>query len=357
MAEDSTINQFLKMAGSAAAAGVDGIKKTFSPDRDAEGKLKKLAESDYEYTTINYPSTLGESATGRHPYYITFFFNIQDLSKWAKRGSTNDLVARTGVTVTSTEDPRGVEFATIKSTVTRNQSGVGGSTKNIIGNFGFGRKTSRTKAAVRLYMPDTLAWSYTNKFNDVSISGLPGMAAIAGGTSMVDHFKNGGTLGGLASINNTTAAGVEVLGKLMGGYEQLALASVGLAVNPQIDVIYETPQLRTFTFEFVFAPRNLKEAEDVKKIIKLFKFHSAPELLGDGSVFGRYFVPPSEFDIEFNVQSMGKISTCILENLTVDYAPTGSAFYADETPVHTRMTLQFRELEFMTKELIDGEGY
>jgi hypothetical protein len=41
----------------------------------------------------------------------------------------------------------------------------------------------------------------------------------------------------------------------------------------------------------------------------------------------------------------------------VDYAPSGAAFYDDNQPMYTRMTLQFKELEFITKNLIEEKGY
>jgi len=54
---------------------------------------------------------------------------------------------------------------------------------------------------------------------------------------------------------------------------------------------------------------------------------------------------------------MGKISTCVLESATIDYGATGSAFYKDGTPVHTRLNLRFKELEYITKDLIRDRGY
>jgi hypothetical protein len=140
------------------------------------------------------------------------------------------------------------------------------------------------------------------------------------------------------------------------GDRELATSAFGVIVNPQIDVLYTSPELRTFSFEFLMAPRSVKEADEVARIVYLFKFHAAPEILNDGTGFGRYFVPPSEFDIKFSVDTLGMISTCVLEDLTVDYAPNGTAFYGNDAPVFTRMTLRFRELEFITKELV-REGF
>lgn len=328
---------------------IGSIQETITPDTPEQGALKRKSQRNYKYNYIKYPSNLGEET--RHPYYITFFINIQDLSKFKKDSKGKSVVAVNG------------KNQPIQSTVAIHQQGRPGLQKNFKGtNIGFGRKTSRTKTAIRLYMPDTLSWSYQNQYRDVSLSGHPlGKAAglLAGGTSLIKSVMEGGLEGGLANITSNEKRGIAGefgLGTVLGDAQQ-GLAAVGLALNPQIDVIYETPELRRFNFEFAFAPRSPSEGRSVQEIIKTFKFHSAPEILSNGGAFGRYFVPPSDFDIEFSVNSMGKISTCVLENVTVDYGPTGSAFYPDGSPVHARLTLQFRELEYITKDLIQEEGY
>lgn len=326
------------------------IQSTITPDTPEQGALKRNAQKNYSYSFLKYPSMLGENT--RHPYYITFYINIQDLSKFTKDSRNRSLLAT---------DDRGNK---IHSTVAIHQQGREGLQKNFKGtNIGFGRKTSRTKTAIRLYMPDTLSWSYANQFRDVSLSGTSlgiGAAIFGGVKSLVESAMNGGGMqGALSNLVSNEKRGLvaEFGGGALLGDRGLALSAVGLAINPQIDVIYESPELRRFNFEFVFAPRTATEGRVVKEIIKAFKFHSAPEILSQGGIFGRYFVPPSDFDIEFSLTSMGKISTCVLENITVDYGPVGSAFYPDGTPVHTRVTLQFKELEFITKNLIQEEGY
>jgi len=44
---------------------------------------------------------------------------------------------------------------------------------------------------------------------------------------------------------------------------------------------------------------------------------------------------------------------CVLENMSVDYAPNGWAAFGDGHPVQTRMTLQFREMDIVSKQDID----
>ncbi len=336
-----------------AEKAIGALNSVTTPESKKQGKDRASASEKYKYDILQFPSDLGEGL--RHPYYMTFYINQQDLSRFKKKS----LTAR---------DTKGRE---IQSTVQRNQAGIRTIGKNIgDSGIGFGRKTSRTKMAIRLFMPDTLSWQYQNAFKDVSLSGLPFAAAAQGltagvklGQSMVEGYEKGGIPGVLASLakghRNATGPLAEYAGKaLLGeGGDAVALSALGISINPQVDVIYESPALREFSFDFLFAPRNAGEAAAVAQIVKQFKFHGAPELYGQNSGIGRYFVPPSEFDIEFSVPTMGKISTCVLQNITLDYGSSGAAFYADDNPVYTRMTLQFKELEFMTKNLIEEKGY
>lgn len=345
---------FKKPVDKALQAGeelVGAVQNTFGAENQQQGIQKRKDQRNYNYTYIKYPATLGQDT--RHPYFITFYINIQDLSKYVnnKKGKTNLALNDKG--------------QKIHSTVAINQRAQPSYARNADVNgteIGFARKTSRTKTGIRLYMPDTLSWSYQNEFRGVSLSGnqLAKLGAIGEAAyATTEAFMKGGPVKGLSALLSGQNRGLaaEIGGGALLGDEGLALSAVGMALNPQMDVIYETPTLRSFNFEFNFAPRTPEEGRLVQQIIKTFKFHSAPEILSDGGIFGRYFVPPSEFDIEFSVNSMGKISTCVLESITVDYGPTGAAFYADNTPVHTKLMLQFKELEYITKELIQEQGY
>ena len=64
------------------------------------------------------------------------------------------------------------------------------------------------------------------------------------------------------------------------GTTQLVNKAFGQADNPYMEVLFDAMQLRTFTYNFIFAPKNEKETEEVQKIIQIFRFHMAPELRG-----------------------------------------------------------------------------
>lgn len=359
------IGNFVQSTVEGAKKLTGAIQEQIQPDTPPQSQLKVKAQSNYTHTTHQYPAQLGEGS--RHPYFMEFYINVQELSKFTRfsnRTKDSDLISPI------LKDNFG---RNVHSTVGIHQQGTRGLNKNFKfkdykgQTLGFGRKAYRTATTIRLYMPDTLSFSYTNEYNDLKLSDtvLGFGSAVAGlAEPVLEAVQNGVGKGGLGALARNIAKQSDVkgiAGELAGatllGDRAAGLAFVGMAINPQVDVIYQSPTLRQFNFEFVFAPRTPKEAASMQAIIKLFKFHASPEILAGGGVFGRYMVPPSEFDISFSVPTIGKISTCVLEDVTVDYGATGSAFYADNSPVHTRLTLRFRELEYITKDLIEQEGF
>jgi hypothetical protein len=207
-------------------------------------------------------------------------------------------------------------------------------------------------------MPDTLQWNFAQAWRDQNISDTGVVNALAPALAIMDGFKSGSLNGATEGLKQAAAQLAASIGESrLGIPKDVSLAAMGYAVNPQIDVIYTAPALRTFTFEFTFAPRSRKETTEVLSIIRALKFYSAPEI-PTVSGFGYTMIPPGDFDIEFSISTIGKISTCVLRNIDIDYSPNGFAAYADPVnpadgmPVQIRMRLEFQEIEFITKDLI-----
>lgn len=137
--------------------------------------------------------------------------------------------------------------------------------------------------------------------------------------------------------------------------------NTGRAINPRMELAFQSVPFRTFNFEFEFAPKNQKEVESVNKIMQLFKFHMAPDVSNE-----KYMITPSEFQIMYYYRDkvntyLPKISRCVLQDMSVDYAPEGvfHTFKADPQgamPVITKLNLTFSETEVMTKQTI-SEGF
>ena len=236
----------------------------------------------------------------------------------------------------------------------------------------FFRTVKRTKDTIALYMPDTLAFDYRQSYSDVSVTkdlGNFGLAAQAG-ASLLDKRNTSSKEAIMQNLSPFLADFAKSKG--IGGdsaFTAFTAATGGvLATNPQLELIYQSPSFRNFRFSFMFYPRSQKEAQQVLGIIDMFRFHQAPEVLT--STYGRFLVPPSEFDIKFYYNgrenpNIPQISTCVLTDISVDYAPSGFASYETLSnrperggtgmPVAIRMDLAFKETEIITKQFLSGE--
>jgi hypothetical protein len=215
-------------------------------------------------------------------------------------------------------------------------------------------------------MPDTVQQTVVNDYDQVSMTqtlGAAGLVLQAGG-SLVEGAFAAATRGDLTFGQTPGSAGASelagVLAEKTGAFGQgitdVLLFSAGYAQNPQVELLFRTIQNREFLFDFKFAPRNKAEADEVIKIIQTFRFFAAPEIPTTGN--GRYFIPPSEFDIEFMVgpdrnDKLPQISTCVLQGIDVNYGSAGQwTAFKDGMPIEIAMQLRFKEVEIMHKELI-----
>ena len=137
----------------------------------------------------------------------------------------------------------------------------------------------------------------------------------------------------------------------------------GQADNPFVEVLFSGVNIRTFTYNFEFAPRNEVETDEIQQIIQLFRFHMVPELQSQN---GRYLTLPSTFDIHYMYKANNgnsyendyytRLSTCVLQDCSVNYTPTGVKSFGDGAPTQITMNLTFSETEALTKEKVK-QGY
>ena len=225
------------------------------------------------------------------------------------------------------------------------------------------RNTTRTGQVIALYMPDTLQFDFTQNYENLSLSGAAGAAAGAA----IQKLNDGGGAGAAAGAAGTAAlisAGKSYLASKVGeGVAGVgAFLAVGAVINPLLEVIYQAPQFRSFQYDFLFYPRDEREAVEVQKIIAALQYHQAPEFKEGSS--GSLLIPPSEFDIEFYYggkinENIPKTGNCVLKSIQVNYAPNGFSAYevpgqnatvgGTGMPVAIQMSLQFQETSYLTK--------
>lgn len=228
------------------------------------------------------------------------------------------------------------------------------------------RTIRRTTDTIALYMPDTLNFVHSQSYNDIALGG-GAFAAIGSAVAAVQGSKDAKDLADIAA-KNVTPFTLYGLSRLAGDVGSAVFSGLfGAVANPSLEVLYSSPALRTFRFDFMFYPRSVKEADEVQSILDRLRFHQAPEILGNqvGGIGGFFMVPPSEFDIKFYYNgkenpNIPKISTCVLTTLDIDYAPNGFSAYEVPNvtspvkgqtgmPVAIRLSLEFKETEMLTK--------
>jgi hypothetical protein len=129
-------------------------------------------------------------------------------------------------------------------------------------------------------------------------------------------------------------------------------------LNPFREVLFESVDYRTFQFSYRFFPKNDSETQKIQKIIKTFKEHMHPELTSDKM----FYVYPSEFDIQYFYKDspndyLHKFARCALTDMSVEYGGDQFVTFQDGSPVEISMSLTFQELEQMTSEGVQKNGY
>ena len=230
--------------------------------------------------------------------------------------------------------------------------------------------TTRISDSVAIYLPPNVQDSLGATYNDTE-TGMLGFAAAAGldfsnavGAKDYEAAANA-LVGGAGGVLTEGAkkAGAALAETLAGAEGAAGLVNrvFGQADNPYVEVLFQAMEVRTFTYNFTFAPRNEEETQDVQEIIQLFRFHMVPELQGGQS---RFLTLPSEFDIHYmyigkdgtNVENdyYNKIATCVCTNVTVDYTPGKVSSFSDGAPTQITMALTFKETETLTKDKVNA---
>lgn len=151
---------------------------------------------------------------------------------------------------------------------------------------------------------------------------------------------------------------------------QLLARGSGEVLNPNMELLFNGPTLRNFRFNYKLTPRNAKEAEQVKLIIRAFKRNMAPQAQGGSLSSGNWFLKtPNVFKLRYrtgrkNHPFLNRFKQCFLSDMSVRYTGEGvHATYEDGTPVSMVLDLSFKEItpiydiDYDTKPGTEAVGY
>ena len=343
------------------------------------GPLASLYRNKYEYKMLQYPMNV-QSAEENH--WVRFdFVELKGTSVKQEKtrrplftGSTggdggflDNLISGTAERVTALATsaimaPINAVNATVNEFVNDLPPFLQGVGRDLLGG---GSERSRGLGSIMLNAPHTRQDVYKLNWNQATDVGQAGAALMSGGgtatgAAMSVIEGNNETVESLKNQGGQIASGLisQVGGSALGSAQgrNIKNRAAGKAINPHLEMFFQSVDFRTFTFDFKMSPRSRKEAQNINRIVQLLKYASAPALL-DGE-HGWYFAYPNVFDITmFKETKTHKIARSALTGIQVDHSGAGvnSTFY-DDYPVETNLNVQFTELEIMTKGKID-QGY
>ena len=367
--------------GGAGNTGETKPPATRVQDIDLQASPTGLAFSDpLSFSTLSYPLDVTNNFQNGH--YILFYVNVQDKTKYTYKTETIMTAPGLSGKGDSIKENNYNDLLNIKKGVydTANAVGAGKGTSATTGSGPHQTQVKRKKGvssafnntrrisdSVAIYTPPGIEDSTTANYNDskTGIAGFlvaTGAAAMGGDATQIAKSLVAGTEG---ILKDQTARAIGAVAELAGaeGAEQLVKKAFGEADNPYMEVLFDSMSLRTFTYNFNFAPKSKEEAYEVQRIIQLFRFHMAPELRPG---VNRFLGLPSQFDIHYMFLSSAgqdsennfynRIARCVLQDCKVNYTPNGVKSFEDGGPTATTMTLTFKEIELLTKDKI-SEGF
>ena len=253
--------------------------------------------------------------------------------------------------------------------------GKGKGKKTLMGaaskGFSMGTISERVKkqsplAQIILPIPQAISDSNGVSWGDSTMNPIEALGYQLGSSLMTDPGKvlnDAKNMDGFGEIDENTKRSVmsalagAAVGKSPG---EMVARSTGQVMNPNLEVIFQGVQTRSFGFTFAFSPRNMSEANQVKQIIRLFKKHSAAK---GASGNGFFISSPDIFILEY-MKGRGPhpflnvFKPMVVNSVAMEYTGNGTySTFHDGTPTLMRMTLNMQELNPIYAEHYDsGEG-
>ena len=286
-----------------------------------------------------------------------------------------------------TETTDYLQFTIVEYQPTKEASGgslVGAPGSRRIGPNGTKDKAKKILGSIIMQMPSNIQDGNAVDYGESKMNTLMGAAAgligstIEGGGEALAAMVKGDKEGYQNAVNNmtgemkntvgtdssimdaaaqfanvkATSAAIGALGGNVSAADLLA-RQTGQIFNPNIELLFNGPTLRSFSFTFKMTPRSPAEAQECKNIIRSFKSNMAPKTKNTGSIggSGMFLKTPNVFELRYKKGNgdhpfLHKFKQCFLTNISVNYTGEGVyTTYDDATPVSMQIDLSFKELE------------
>ena len=216
--------------------------------------------------------------------------------------------------------------------------------------------TSRVLGSVFLPVPGNVSDNNSVSWDQDTMDPVKLLASNA----FFDNVQKGdGAIDGLADTlgqigvsvgensGNVKEAVAGALAKAATGGSILTRAT-GKIINPNMELLFKGPQMRTFQLAWKMSPRSYEESEMIKKIIRMFKQSMAVKR----SESQLFLKSPNTYKLRYMTARnkehgfLPKIKECALVGCGINYTPDGNyQTYENSSMVAYQMTLSFNELE------------
>lgn len=199
---------------------------------------------------------------------------------------------------------------------------------------------------------------------------IPDLASIQGAIGVAGRALQGlgSQAGGLMGVGQDalTTFAINMIPGANISFSEFQARTRGIVLNPNMEFLFNGPELRQFSFFYTFVARNPQEGEVIKQIIRTFKQSMSPrsniDVFGSDQLFGAFLQSPDIFKIRYMSGNkehpfLNKFKFCALTNMEVNYNAAGEGYvsYEDGTPVIMTMGLSFSELTPVYNEDYDSE--
>ena len=229
--------------------------------------------------------------------------------------------------------------------------------------------TKRLKTGIAMYMPAQVEVSYKTDYTDTPMGAVTGQALNAYNAALSGDgrgFRQNVVNMDQGAIELAQQAALGIAGSIPGmtGVKEAFEMKEGVIISDRLELAFKGVGKRDFTYNFKMIPKNQDEADMIRKIIFAFKANMLPEFEG-GNRAGRRLIVPNTFDIQYMYvgktnEYLHNISTCVLQDMTVQYGgsryKTFDANSEGAPPVETSISLNFQEMELITRERV-FEGF
>jgi hypothetical protein len=240
---------------------------------------------------------------------------------------------------------------------------------NAVDKFSAPQFASSSLGSVSLYMPSSLQINDNLSYDNVD-TGLGGM--------LVNAYQN--SAGASEFLKTVAKESPQLLDRVVSqklaetasgrgaasGVAGQLLINRGEVVNPHTEMLFKSPALRQFNFNFKLMPRSKAEAKEIIKIVQFFRLAAYPELGAGardekGQLAMATYKFPDIFEIKYisggrENKNLIKFGRSYLTAINVQYNPTSPTFFEDGMPSEIDLSLTFQESKALTRDDIRN-GY